>query len=80
MWTPSSGNAPDAGNQVYNSLRERRGWQAADLQGADPMTAPKVPKALNAIADVVLAYRPKPKSKPAKSRKRRARKMETNRE
>lgn len=33
---------------------------------------PKIPKGLDAIADVVLAYRPKPKSKPAKKRKRRA--------
>jgi len=32
----------------------------------------KLPKALDAIADVVLAYKPKPKSKPAKRRKRRA--------
>lgn len=32
----------------------------------------KPPKALDAIADVVLAYKPKPKSKPAKRRKRLA--------
>jgi hypothetical protein len=31
-------------------------------------------KALNAIADVVLAYRPKPKSEAAKKRKRKAKK------
>jgi hypothetical protein len=31
-----------------------------------------LPQTLDAIADVVLAYRPKPKSKPAKKRKRRA--------
>jgi hypothetical protein len=39
------------------------------------MTKPvpeKVPKALDAIADVVLAYKPKPKTKPAKKRKKRA--------
>ena len=35
------------------------------------MKAPQPPKALDAIADVVLAYRPKPKSEPAKKRKRR---------
>lgn len=29
-------------------------------------------KALDAMADVVLAYRPKPKTKPARQRKRRA--------
>lgn len=39
------------------------------------MTKLKVPKQLDAIADVVLAYKPKPKSKPAKRRKRRAKKI-----
>ena len=32
-------------------------------------------KALDAVADVVLAYRPKAKSKPARRRKRRANKL-----
>jgi hypothetical protein len=32
----------------------------------------KPPKELDAIADKVLAYRPKPKSEPAKRRKRKA--------
>jgi hypothetical protein len=42
---------------------------------------PKAPKALDAIADVVLAYRPKPKTKPARKRQRIRRKLEkvTNR-
>ena len=31
----------------------------------------KPEKALDAVADMVLAYRPKPKSKPAKKRQRR---------
>lgn len=35
----------------------------------------KPPKVLDAIADVVLAYRPKARSKPAKRRKRRATKL-----
>ena len=35
----------------------------------------ETPKALDAIADVVLAYRPIPKSKPAKKRKRLAKKI-----
>lgn len=39
-----------------------------------------VPPELNAIADVVLAYKPKPVSKPAKKRKRRARKLAKERE
>jgi hypothetical protein len=33
------------------------------------------PKALDAIADVVLAYKPKPKTKPAKKRKKLAAKL-----
>lgn len=35
----------------------------------------KAPKPLDAIADVVLAYRPVPKSKAARRRKRRAKKL-----
>jgi hypothetical protein len=35
------------------------------------VTKPRVPKALDAIADVVLAYRPKARSKPSVQRKRR---------
>jgi hypothetical protein len=34
------------------------------------MTKEKPPKELDAIADVVLAYRPKPKSKPGKKRRK----------
>jgi hypothetical protein len=34
------------------------------------MSAPKPPKELDAIADVVLAYRPKPKTESAKKRRR----------
>jgi hypothetical protein len=34
------------------------------------MSDTKPPKELDAIADVVLAYRPKPKTKPAKKRRR----------
>ena len=33
------------------------------------------PKVLDQIADVVLAYRPKPKTKPAKKRARRSKKI-----
>lgn len=36
----------------------------------------KIPKALDAIVDVVLAYRPKPKSKPAKKRAHRKKKIQ----
>lgn len=35
----------------------------------------KPPKVLDAVVDVVLAYRPKAKSKPARRRKRRAAKI-----
>jgi hypothetical protein len=37
---------------------------------------PKTPKVLDAIADVVLAHRPKPKTVAAKKRKRRAAKVQ----
>jgi len=40
------------------------------------MTKPKPPKALDAVADVVLAYKPKPKSGPAKQRRKKRRKLE----
>lgn len=36
----------------------------------------KPPKALDLIADVVLRYRPKPKSEPAKERRKKRRKLE----
>lgn len=36
----------------------------------------KPPNALDRIADVVLAYKPKPKSKPARKRARRKRKIQ----
>lgn len=36
----------------------------------------KIPKALDAIADVVLRYTPKPKSEPAKERRRKRRRVE----
>jgi hypothetical protein len=36
----------------------------------------KAPKELDAIVAIVLAYRPKPKTKPAKRRKRQRRKLE----
>jgi hypothetical protein len=37
--------------------------------------APKPPKELDAIVDIVLAYKAKPKTKPAKKRKKRAAKI-----
>jgi len=37
---------------------------------------PKLPKELEAIADIVLAYKPKPKSKAAKKRKKTAKKIQ----
>jgi hypothetical protein len=39
------------------------------------MSTQKAPKELDAIVDVVLAYRPKPKTKPGKKRKRQAAKL-----
>jgi hypothetical protein len=43
------------------------------------VTKRKTPKALDAIADVVLAYRPKARSKPAVQRKRRKTVLEKKR-
>ena len=40
------------------------------------MKKPKIPAALDRIVDKVLSYRPKPKSKPAKKRSRRAKKAQ----
>jgi hypothetical protein len=42
--------------------------------------APKPPPELEAIARRVLSYHPKPKSKPAKTRKRRAAKIAKGKE
>ena len=39
------------------------------------MKPPEAPKVLDAIADTVLAYRPKPTSKPAKKRQRMRRRL-----
>lgn len=39
------------------------------------MKAPAVPEAFERLVDTVLAYKPKPKSAPAKKRVRRAKKM-----
>jgi hypothetical protein len=39
----------------------------------------KPPKELDAIADKVMAYRPKPKSKPAERRKQKAAKIKRGR-
>lgn len=41
----------------------------------DQPKIPKLPKAVEDFADTVLRYRPKPKSEPAKSRRRRAKKI-----
>ncbi len=44
--------------------------------GAEQMTKIRTPKALDAMADKVLRYRPKPKTTPARRRKRAAAKRE----
>jgi hypothetical protein len=40
------------------------------------MKKPKPPQALDAMVAVVLAYRPKPKTKPARKRQRARRRLE----
>ena len=42
---------------------------------SDQPKIPKLPKAVEDFADTVLRYRPKPKSEPAKKRRRRAKKI-----
>lgn len=59
-----------------DKLCDRSPWQPPYLQGIDPMEKPKGPKVLDAIADVVLAYRPKPKTRPARERQQRRRRLE----
>jgi len=52
-----------------------RAGDAVVVRMGESMTKPKVPKALDAMVDTVLAYRPKARSKPAVQRKRRATKI-----
>ena len=63
----SDGLCPNCEEEAF--IIETQG-QAADLREAYRM---KPPRAFDAMTKVVLAYRPKAKSKPAKRRKRRAR-------
>jgi hypothetical protein len=44
------------------------------------MSEPKPPEILDKIVDTVLAYHPKPKSKTAKTRKRKATKIRHNKD
>jgi len=61
-------------------LREWHKGKAAYLQGPNTMRKPqKPPKALDAIVDKVLAYRPKPKTKPAKKRQRASKRIQKER-
>jgi hypothetical protein len=62
-------------------MRERGGRTIAmhialSLHPSSPEINMKSPKILDKIADVVLAYKPKPKSKPAKKRARRKKKIQ----
>lgn len=41
----------------------------------DQSKIPKLPKVIEDFADTVLRYRPKPKSEPAKQRRKRAKKI-----
>jgi hypothetical protein len=47
----------------------------AHLQGPDPLKKSDTLKVLDDITDVVLAYRPEPKSRPAKKRRRAAKEL-----
>jgi transposase-like protein len=65
---------------VLQRLREACGSKLESkrdhLQGVDRVNTPKPPPEFDALADVVLAFRPKPKSKPAKKRARRQKKIQ----
>ena len=56
---------------VLHRIREACGTELEKLQGTVEVDEANGMKALDAIADVVLAYRPKPKTKAAKRRIRR---------
>jgi len=60
----------DTTRQLHRRLADKR-----HIQRVDPMSEPRIPKVLDAVVDKVLAYKPKPKTKPAKKRKRRASKI-----
>ena len=57
-----------------------RAAAAAVVNGATIPEGVRPQHAIDAIADLVLAYRPKPKSNPAKKRKRRSAKIARERE
>ena len=56
--------------------RESLKLSIAERNAIDVVKALAEKDALNAIADRVLAYRPKPKSKPARKRQRRKKKID----
>jgi len=57
------------------SLEEAEKWRL-DFVAREEAKSREFPKALDAMVNVVLAYRPKPKTKPARRRKRLAAKMQ----
>jgi transposase-like protein len=57
--------------RALGRLRRWRRRPSHHLQGVDRMRKPRIPAALDRITDVVLAYRPKPKTKAAKRRARK---------
>ena len=66
-------HCPMCGEQWNEDVCAACGWHEG--KQARYSTKAKPPKALDSIVDVVLAYRPKARSKPAIQRKRRATKI-----
>lgn len=60
-------HCPMCGEQWNDDVCASCGW----FEGKPARYSPKPPKPLDAIVDMVLAYRPKAMSKPAVQRKRR---------
>ena len=63
-----------SGIEAASCALDRLGFSAigyAEIDKDGMSEKSEVPKVLDAIAKVVLAYRPKPKTKPAKKRQRR---------
>ena len=61
---------PVRGAKASTAKPEGQGHRAARTGGSTPPTGANL-RALDAIADVVLAYKPRPKSKAAKRRNRK---------
>ena len=77
LWAQGNGNDPYSWSFVLlhkSDYADGSGKASRSSKRMGRTMTKAAMKALNAIADVVLAYRPKPKSEAAKKRKRKAKK------